>query len=45
MNEAVIIDPIDIDKQISELETKIDSFEQNIDVALSVSNATTFIEI
>ena len=45
MNEAVIIDPIDIDKQISELETKIDSFEQNIDVTLSVSNATTFIEI
>lgn len=45
MNEAIIIDPIDIDKQISELETKIDSFEQNIDVALSVSNATTFIEI
>lgn len=45
MNEAVIIDPIDVDKQISELETKIDSFEQNIDVALSVSNATTFIEV
>ena len=45
MNEAVIVDPIDICKQIEELETKIENFEQNIDVALSVANATTFIEI
>lgn len=45
LNEAVIIDPIDVDKEIAGLETKIDSFEQNIDVALSVSNATTVIEI
>lgn len=44
MNEAVIIDPIDICKQIDELEAKIENFEQNIDVALSIANATTFIE-
>lgn len=45
MNEAIIIDPIDVDKQIEELEARIENFEQNIDVALSVANATTFIEI
>lgn len=44
-NGYEIIDPLDIDKKIKEMTEKIDDFESNIDNALSVSNATTYIEI
>lgn len=40
-----LVDPIDIRKKITELETTIDEFETNVDYALSEVNATTFIEI
>lgn len=40
-----IVDPIDIKKVIDELATEIEDFEAHVDIALSVSNATTFIEI
>lgn len=41
----VVIDPLDIKKCMEELETFISDFTVNVDAALSVSNATTEIEI
>jgi len=38
-------DPLDIKKEIEKLEKKINDFETNVDYVLSVSNATTMIEI
>ena len=40
-----LIDPLDINKKISELSDKIAAFEAEVDAALSVSNATTTITI
>jgi hypothetical protein len=40
-----IIDPISIKEKIESLAKEIEDFESNVDIALSVSNATTFIEI
>lgn len=40
-----IVDPIAIKQKIEELAKEIEDFESNVDIALSVSNATTFIEI
>ena len=40
-----IVDPIKIADEIQHLEEKISSFESGVDAALSVSNATTEIEI
>lgn len=40
-----VIDPLNIKDKITALEDEIFDFETNVDVALSVSNATTFIEI
>lgn len=40
-----IVDPIKIADEIQYLEEKISSFESDVDAALSVSNATTEIEI
>lgn len=40
-----IVDPIKIAEEIQYLEEKISSFESEVDAALSVSNATTEIEI
>ena len=39
------IDPINTEKVITELFDKIDVFRSKVDSALSVSNATTIIEI
>ena len=40
-----LIDPIDALKQIEQLNDQINSFEMNVDSALSVSNALTTIEV
>ena len=44
-NQPVLIDPINISKEINKLSLEIDAFELNVDSALQVSNATTTIEI
>ena len=44
-NQPVLIDPINISKEINKLTMEIDAFELNVDSALQVSNATTTIEI
>ena len=44
-NTFDMIDSISINKTIEELKDKIDKFETKIDSALSISNATTIIEI
>lgn len=45
LNTLDIIDTIGCQKKIRELSEKIDSFMVDVDSALSVSNATTYIEI
>ena len=44
-NTFDMIDSININKTIEELKDKIDKFETKVDSALSISNATTIIEI
>ena len=44
-NEVMLLDPLFLEQKIEILEKKITDFESNIDVALSMSNATTFIYI
>lgn len=44
-NEWELIDPLDLLRKIEELGAEIDAFESNVDVALSMSNAVTFIEV
>lgn len=44
-NEFEFIDPLGIYNKIQALEVDIDGFKSNVDTVLSVSNATTFIEI
>lgn len=44
-NEFLLVDPLDILKKISDLENKIDTFESEVDSALSVSNALTIIDV
>lgn len=43
--EFTIVDPLDIEKKITELESRIDAFEAEVDTKLNVSNALTTIEI
>ena len=43
-NKWVLIDPLGLEKEIQNLEHRIDDFEKNVDTALVLSNATTFIE-
>lgn len=40
-----IFDPLDIKAKIDEYDKRIDEFEKNVDIALSMSNAVTTIEI
>jgi len=40
-----IVDPIGIDKEIERIRDEIDGFLKEVDVALSVSNAVTIIEV
>lgn len=44
-NEVMLLDPLNLEQRIEILEKRITDFESNIDVALSMSNATTFIYI
>ena len=44
-NSLDMIDPLDVSKIIAELNDEIDKFTTKVDSALSVSNATTMIEI
>ncbi len=44
-NEASLIDPLKIETVISDLDEEIEDFLVNVDVALSESNSTTFIEV
>lgn len=44
-NKAEIIDPLNLKDFIDNLSEDIDTFEQNVDVALSIVNANTYIEI
>lgn len=44
-NQVEVLDPIDLRKVIASIEEHISYFEANVDVALSISNATTFIEV
>jgi hypothetical protein len=44
-NEAKFVDPLNIMEHIENLNNDIEEFLSNVDVALSVSNSTTFIEI
>ena len=44
-NSLDMIDPLDVSKIITELNDEIDKFMTTVDSALSVSNATTMIEI
>ena len=44
-NEYELVDPIGIYNKIVALENEIDEFESNVDTALVLSNATTFVEL
>lgn len=44
-NEFEFVDPLGLYEKIQALETDIDGFKSNVDTALVLSNATTFIEI
>jgi len=44
-NEASMVDPLNIRAEIERLEKSISAFEEDVDVALSESNAQTLIEI
>lgn len=44
-NQLVLQDPIGIVERINELEKEVNSFQEEIDYALSESNATTTIEV
>lgn len=44
-HHATLVDPIDIKKVIDELEESIDTFEAEVDLVLSTSNAITMLDI
>ena len=44
-NEFEFIDPINLLEKIEKLESEIDEFKSNVDSALVLSNATSFIEL
>lgn len=44
-NAPAILDPIKIDEAIVSLSNMIEEFEMNVDVALTMSNSTTFIRV
>lgn len=44
-NEWVLVDPIGLQEAYDKLSAEISGFMANVDTALSVSNATTFIEV
>lgn len=44
-NEMELVDPLDLYSKITELEDRIDAFEADVDVRLSISNSVTYIEV
>ena len=44
-NEYELVDPLNLNDKIKKLEAEIDDFKSNVDTALSISNATTFVEV
>lgn len=44
-NEMEIVDPLSIEKTINDLQERIDRFEANVDIVLSMSNAVTKITV
>lgn len=44
-NEYIVVDPLNLQKIYDELNQKNEAFMSSVDTALSVSNATTFIEV
>lgn len=44
-HKSVLVDPCELAKKIDALEKSIEEFETNVDAALSVSNATTSVEV
>lgn len=44
-NKAEMVDPLNLEKLVQQKEDEITEFEQNIDVALSIVNANTFVEV
>lgn len=44
-NEYIVVDPLNLQKIYDELDQKNQAFMSSVDTALSVSNATTFIEV
>lgn len=40
-----IVDPLDLMEKVNALDIEIAEFEKNVDIALSMSNAVTFIEV
>lgn len=44
-NGFQLINPLDVEQKVLALTAEIDDFEKNVDVALSLNNATTFIEV
>jgi regulator of replication initiation timing len=44
-NKAEVFDPLNLQNRINQLSSEIEEFEENIDIALSESNSTTFIEV
>lgn len=43
--EFSLLDPLNIEKKITELEARIDAFEAEVDIKLNVSNALTTVEV
>lgn len=44
-NQLNVVDPLKVDKKIEALETKIETFESEVDIVLSESNSSTIIEV
>lgn len=44
-NEWELVDPLNLYAEIQALEAKIDAFEAEVDVRLSISNSVTYIEV
>lgn len=44
-NGWILLDPLNAEKEIEKLDKRIDEFEKNVDLALSLSNAVTIITV
>ena len=44
-NGYKVIDPLDINDKVADMTARVEDFDKNVDVALSVSNAIAFIEV